>query len=329
MKLLEKNELRTLLIAGIVSVLICIGFNIGRDKFNHSMQIQTVGTHAVSVPVNPVPKEASTPVETSKTTFEHEASKTPRTADQWQMIASSLSPGFKVSRVLPIEGTQVTNLVDDRKDVSNLNSAIITVANDMSWWQDAQGFHLTVHGGSPINDPRASLKVDLSKKVIEDFPKEAMIDYPSTAPAGVKPLDVYLFVSLDCVYCRQVEANIAKYQAVGMNMHLIPFPRTGPNSPAWRLSEKIWCSPKAERPKLLSDAYASRTNDDVEPVADKDMPDPKSTCVSWVQQGFQDAVWLNIPGTPGVFNANGKLIGGYIPAENMRQVVEGSLASPN
>ncbi len=331
MKLLESTEMKTVLISAIISTIVCVGFNIGRSEVNKPVQVvqSTVDQPSIAPSKGDLaPAVATVTASNPQNNVVSTESKsgTPKSKDQWQMIANSLSPGFTVSRVEPIVGSHAINLVDDRKDIANLDSSILTVADDMSWWQDSRGFHLTIKDGMPLDDPRASLKKDITKRTLAGFPKAGIITYPSTAPAGLKTYDVYEFSSLDCIYCRHVSDDIAKYQATGLNIHVIPFPRTGPNSPAWRLAEKVWCATPAKRATMLHEAFASEKSDDVTPVADKDMPNPNAECVSWVKKGYQTAVWLNIPGTPGIFSSTGKLLGGYIPAENLRQVVEAAEA---
>ena len=53
---------------------------------------------------------------------------------------------------------------------------------------------------------------------------------------------VTIFTDVDCGYCRQFHREIDKVTALGIEVHYLFYPRTGPNTESWTKAEEVWCS---------------------------------------------------------------------------------------
>ena len=58
---------------------------------------------------------------------------------------------------------------------------------------------------------------------------------------------VTIFTDVDCGYCRQFHREIDKVTALGIEVHYLFYPRTGPNTESWTKAEEVWCAPTTIR----------------------------------------------------------------------------------
>ena len=119
---------------------------------------------------------------------------------------------------------------------------------------------------------------------------------------------VTIFTDVDCGYCRQFHREIDKVTALGIEVHYLFYPRTGPNTESWTKAEEVWCAPDHNsaltRAKLggsLPENHACAT-----PVADQ----------------YELGQGIGVRGTPAIFNEAGDLIGGYLPPATLAKVLD-------
>ena len=119
---------------------------------------------------------------------------------------------------------------------------------------------------------------------------------------------VTIFTDVDCGYCRQFHREIDKVTALGIEVHYLFYPRTGPNTESWTKAEEVWCSSDHNsaltRAKLGGSLSAG--TDCATPVADH----------------FDLGHRIGVRGTPAVFNEAGDLIGGYLPPATLAKVLD-------
>ena len=54
---------------------------------------------------------------------------------------------------------------------------------------------------------------------------------------------ITIFTDIDCGYCRQFHREIDKVTALGIEVHYLFYPRTGPNTESWTKADQVWCAP--------------------------------------------------------------------------------------
>lgn len=129
-------------------------------------------------------------------------------------------------------------------------------------------------------------------------------------PANGTPVKhkITIFTDVDCGYCRQFHREIDKVTALGIEVHYLFFPRTGPNTESWTKADEVWCAP---------DHNAALTR------AKLGGEIPKSaTCNTPVEAHWQLGRDVGVRGTPAIFNETGILIGGYLPPATLAKVLD-------
>jgi thiol:disulfide interchange protein DsbC len=125
---------------------------------------------------------------------------------------------------------------------------------------------------------------------------------------------ITMFTDIDCGYCRQFHRDIDKVTALGIEVHYLFFPRTGPNTESWTKAEEVWCA--KDRKSALTKAKLGGEL-------------PSAKCAdNPVQQDWDLGREVGVRGTPAIFAENGALVGGYLPPAELEQRLD-ELAKPN
>lgn len=115
---------------------------------------------------------------------------------------------------------------------------------------------------------------------------------------------INVFTDVDCAYCRKLHSQIAEYNAEGIAMRYLFWPRSGPNTESWTRAESVWCA--ADRPAAMTKAKLG-----------KDIPAKK--CDNPVAKDYALGVSLGVRGTPMMVLPDGEIIPGYIPPKALAQ----------
>ncbi|GMQ92426.1 MAG: DsbC family protein [Gammaproteobacteria bacterium] len=119
---------------------------------------------------------------------------------------------------------------------------------------------------------------------------------------------VTVFTDIDCPYCAKFHLEVPTLVQHGVRVRYLLYPRTGIRGPDGRLtptyqrSVAVWCA-KDQR-KALTDAKAGR------PIKMKSCPNP-------VAENFVLGQRMGLRGTPMIITDKGKVINGYLPANNL------------
>ena len=136
-------------------------------------------------------------------------------------------------------------------------------------------------------------------------PKTMIVFKPAS---GEVKHTVTIFTDVDCGYCRQFHREIDKVTALGIEVHYLFYPRTGPNTESWTKADQVWCAPDHNaaltRAKLGGEL-------------------PKAAgCATPVAEHFDLGQRIGVRGTPAVFNEAGDLLGGYLPPATLAKVLD-------
>jgi thiol:disulfide interchange protein DsbC len=119
---------------------------------------------------------------------------------------------------------------------------------------------------------------------------------------------VTVFTDIDCPYCRKLHREIDAYNAAGISVRYLFFPRKGPGTPGWAKADAIWCS--EHRQQALTDAkngvLVEAENCGATPVA----------------AHYKLGKDIGIAGTPAILTANGQLISGYHTADELLEILQ-------
>jgi thiol:disulfide interchange protein DsbC len=148
-------------------------------------------------------------------------------------------------------------------------------------------------------DTRAKARVALLGSV----PRDEMIVF-SPKDGKVKHT-ITMFTDIDCGYCRQFHRDIDKVNALGIEVHYLFFPRTGPNTESWTKAEEVWCA--KDRKSALTRAKLGGAV-------------PEAKCgENPVEEHWDLGHRVGVRGTPAIFAENGELVGGYLPPEELEK----------
>ena len=125
---------------------------------------------------------------------------------------------------------------------------------------------------------------------------------------------ITVFTDIDCGYCRKLHKQVADYNARGIKVRYMFFPRSGPGTESWTKAEQVTCS--KDRQAALTAAKQGSTSN-----AKACKPNP-------VAQHYNIGRDFGVQGTPAIILESGELIGGYLdPAELSKYIAGTKVAS--
>lgn len=116
--------------------------------------------------------------------------------------------------------------------------------------------------------------------------------------------DLMVFTDIDCGYCRKLHAQMAEYNEQGIAIHYLSFPRAGIGSPSYDKAVSVWC---ANNPQDAMTKAKMGTD-----------PAP-AHCDNPIAEQYQLGRELGVTGTPSLLTAQGQMIPGYVPPDQLRQ----------
>lgn len=114
---------------------------------------------------------------------------------------------------------------------------------------------------------------------------------------------ITVFTDIDCGYCRKMHAELADYQAEGIGIRYVFYPRSGPGTESFRKAEAVWCSDDRQQALTAAKEGAAMDGD--------------SSCANPVLTDYQLGQELGLRGTPMIVLPDGEVINGYVPAAAM------------
>jgi thiol:disulfide interchange protein DsbC len=154
-------------------------------------------------------------------------------------------------------------------------------------------------------DLTAPQEAEARKRVVDGIGERNMVIF---SPSSYK-YTITVFTDLDCAYCRKLHSHIAEYEAEGIRVRYVFFPREGVGSDSFDKSVAVWCSPDRQA------AFTAAVKQGWEI--------PRRTCPNPVRKGMEVAESLGISGTPAIVLGNGDLIPGYVPPGRLAAILDG------
>ncbi|WP_312948507.1 bifunctional protein-disulfide isomerase/oxidoreductase DsbC [Superficieibacter sp.] len=160
-----------------------------------------------------------------------------------------------------------------------------------------QGPMYDVSGGKPVN-----VTNQLLLKHLNALEKE-MIIYKA-------PQEKYLitvFTDITCGYCHKLHEDMKDYNALGITVRYLAFPRAGIQSQPEQDMKAIWCA--KDRNKAFDDAMKG-----------KDVP--PASCDINIADHYALGVQFGVNGTPAIVLQDGNLIPGYQGPKEMKAFLD-------
>ena len=132
-------------------------------------------------------------------------------------------------------------------------------------------------------------------QVLKQFGPDQTIEFAPKDPKYV----VTVFTDVDCGFCRRLHSEIADYNAQGIAIHYLFYPRSGPNTESFAKAEQVWCS--KDRKEALTQAK-------------RGVPlNVAPNCPNPVQKQWDAGEALGINATPMLVLSDGEIVRGYVP----------------
>ncbi|MDX1380450.1 MAG: DsbC family protein [Xanthomonadales bacterium] len=195
---------------------------------------------------------------------------------------------------------QAKSIAISETPVSNL--LMVQIDGDIVY-ATADGKYL-VQGRLIDMDTREDLtegaKSELRRELLASADESKSITF---APEDPK-YDLMVFTDIDCGYCRKLHAQMAEYNQQGIAIHYMAFPRAGIGSNSYDKFVSVWCA--SDPREAITEAKAGSD------------PEPKQ-CDNPIAEQYELGRELGVSGTPSLLTADGVMIPGYVPPEQLRE----------
>ena len=161
---------------------------------------------------------------------------------------------------------------------------------------------LEIKDGEVVN-PAEERFEKVRKAGIKELDPADMITYA----ADDETAEVYVFTDISCGFCRKLHRHIDEYNAAGVTVHYLAFPRGGATTEAAAAMRHIWCA--EDRAQALTDA---KLNNEV-------IQAELSDCAKPVDEQYQLGNTFGVRGTPAIYSTEGEQLGGYVTPEQLLQ----------
>jgi thiol:disulfide interchange protein DsbC len=136
--------------------------------------------------------------------------------------------------------------------------------------------------------------------------KDAFIEYKADKEKYV----VNIFTDITCGYCRKLHNEMDQYNALGITVRYLAFPRGGINSDSFTDMVSVWCAD--DKQEAMNNAKAGGT------VANKN-------CETKVAEQYAFGQRIGVNGTPNIIMPNGSVIPGYQPPKQLEEALKAIL----
>ena len=202
----------------------------------------------------------------------------------------ALLPGMVVQTLEPLENTDLYEALVDGE--------IVYFSKDGRYV--FQGDIIDIESRQNITENK---RRGLKKEEIESFNEADMIIFE---PEKTKHT-LTVFTDIDCGYCRKLHQQMSEYNALGIKVRYMAFPRSGLDSESFDKAVSVWCAD--DRKQAMTDAKSGSSI-------------KVNSCDNPIKDHFEAGRRLGITGTPALFLESGELLPGYIPPMRLIQILD-------
>lgn len=149
-------------------------------------------------------------------------------------------------------------------------------------------------------DLTESAKSEVRRELIAGIDTSKQITFSPEDP----DYELTVFTDIDCGYCRKLHAQMDGYNEAGISIRYMAFPRAGIGSRSYEKAVSVWCA--ADQQDAMTQAKMG---------SDPDL----EQCDNPIAEQYQLGMALGVTGTPAILTADGTLIPGYVPPEQLRE----------
>ena len=215
--------------------------------------------------------------------------------------SGSATPAEIAARLNGVEAANITESVVAGFYEINVGSKVGYISVDGRYLLEGELYDL-VDSRNLTEDSRSRARVDMLDGV---DPAQMIVFSPKDRPVEHT---ITIFTDIDCGYCRQFHREIDQVTALGVEVHYLFYPRTGPDTDSWDKAERVWCAD--DRNTALTNAKLGGSV-------------PESTCSeNPVSAHYDLGHQVGVTGTPSIYTASGRHIGGYLAPQQLLSTLE-------
>jgi len=203
---------------------------------------------------------------------------------------AAIMPGVIIESIQPLDNTGLFEAV--------INGEIIYFSKDARYV--FQGDVIYLEKRQNITELK---RVDLRKQALASVDEADMIIYE---PKNTQ-YTLTVFTDIDCGYCRKLHQQMAEYNALGIRIRYMAFPRAGIDSESYNKAVDVWCA--KDRKQAMTDAKN-----------DKEVN--SESCNAPIRAQYELGRRLGVTGTPALFLENGEMLPGYVPPQRLKDILE-------
>ena len=210
-----------------------------------------------------------------------------------QKSLGAVLPGVSVDNISP-------SPVDGISEVL-VGPRLFYVTNDGKYL--LQGSMIDLETRVDVSEER---RKDIRLDAINAVGEENMIVFPAKDARHT----ITVFTDIDCGYCRKLHNEIDQYNAKGITVRYMMFPRSGANTPSYNKAVAVWC--EKDRQDALT---RSKAGEELK---------GGTNCANPVQQHYELGQLIGVRGTPAMVLDDGEMLPGYIPAVKLSKALDES-----
>ncbi|MBB1126222.1 thioredoxin fold domain-containing protein [Thiospirillum jenense] len=222
----------------------------------------------------------------------------PAFADETTAIRAALAKVLPDEQATAIQPSPIKNLFQ-----VNVGSQVIFMTDDGRYLIDGAIIDLTTR-----KDITETARAAARRVAVAALGSDKMIQFNADKPKHT----VTVFTDIDCGYCRKLHQKIGDYNAAGISVNYLFFPRSGINTPSYDKAVSVWCAD--DRKAAMTAAKNGETV-------------PNKTCDNPIQQQMELGEQLNIRGTPALVLDSGELIPGFVEPKQLTKMLDQSQVS--
>ncbi len=209
----------------------------------------------------------------------------PKGSEKLMAMLQQAAPTLPIDSVFPAE-------IPGFYGVELTNSTVLYGSADGRFFYYGGDLYETGSGLVNWTEIRRSGK---RKRLMDAVPVGDLVVFSPTGPARTY---VNIFTDVDCGYCRKLHQEMADYNALGIEVRYLAYPRAGLGTPTAAKIISAWCA---------DDRNAAMT------ALKAGQPIPMVECENPVANQYELGRQVGVGGTPAIVTADGRLLPGYLP----------------
>lgn len=210
--------------------------------------------------------------------------------DELQKTLELTMPGAEISNLREVEDSGLYE--------AQINGQIIYFTGDGKYL--LQGEMVSLETRENLTEKR---RLETRNRALAEIDTDELIIFAPDDP----DYTLTVFTDIDCGYCREMHHQIDDYNALGIAIRYMAFPRSGPGSESFDKAEAVWCAD--DRRQALTDAK-------------NDKRLKAAQCESPVADHYNLGRNIGVRGTPAMFTDDGQSLPGYVPPKRLKEILD-------